>query len=309
MAMLSCYYGKDTDPAKLNKYLLDNNLYVQDDLIGGDDTLQKVYPDIKFEKDYFYQNTPADLSILHSLMDDRTASVILDIDRGNGHHHFVVCVGCNGVVTIANPWTGEVEEFSKNYGDPATDILKFVVYSSIPAQNQQAIQDDLRLARDKNWNLYQDSLQAKTLLNDELTEKEKAYNELDGKYQELTRSYADKVRENSELLTKMANDANKDSHVADQLLETTAKLQDHEKVFKEVANKLEMFGVFDSIFHFGDALIAKFEQSTIGQPTTPEPVKAAVSTPSDSLAVEKENETIPLLQAFRWIYGWLFVTK
>ena len=137
MAMVACYYGKSTDPEQLNKFLIANNLYVDGDLIGGDDTLNKVYPDINYEQDYFYPNqppTPADLTLLHSLMDDPTVSVILEINLGN-HQHFVVCTGCNGTTTIADPESGTVIDFKSLYGDPATNIIKFVVFSGAPATN------------------------------------------------------------------------------------------------------------------------------------------------------------------------------
>src|SRR5437016_3731665 len=74
-AMIANYYGKKVTPDQLNQILIDKKLYVNEDEIGGDDTLQLVYPDIKFEKEYLFPDdppTPADLNLLKTLMSDPT---------------------------------------------------------------------------------------------------------------------------------------------------------------------------------------------------------------------------------------------
>ena len=93
-AMLSCYYGKQTTPEVLNKYLTDNKLYVEGDCIGSDNTLQSVYPDILYQQSLNYPDpTPADLNELKALMTDPTVSVILEIELAPGDTHFVVLYG------------------------------------------------------------------------------------------------------------------------------------------------------------------------------------------------------------------------
>lgn len=187
-ATIASYYGKHYDPVDLNKAFQEKNLFVIPNSaeIAGDSSLQDVFPDIIFQESLVYPNeilnpdgsvkapgVPADLNKLTSLMADPNLSVILEIDIGGGNTHFVVCLGVNGTVTIANPWTGQQEDFTTLYGDPVKNIIKFVVYKGTPISIDQQVTDQLRQQRDKNWNLYQGQLGTTQQIQEHLNETQK----------------------------------------------------------------------------------------------------------------------------------------
>ena len=134
------YFGKDTDPARLNQAYTQAGVFVNQDLLP-DDALARVYPDITLQEVDNYQTIPADLNKLKDLVADPTLFIIVEIDLGSGNTHFTPVVDCDGTtVTIANPWDGTIENFTKDYGDPAKNILKFVVYKGTPANQAQSDQ-------------------------------------------------------------------------------------------------------------------------------------------------------------------------
>lgn len=169
-ATLARACGKQTDPVDLNTQFKVHKLYVDEDEML-DDNLTKIFPDIIYQESLHYEAIPADLNKLKELLSDPTLWVILEIDLGNNFNHFVLCTGVNGIVSIADPMTKSVIDFATRYGDPAKNILKYVVYKGTPVLppvevvNQQPLIDSLRLDRDKNWNLYQDEIKK----NDDLT--------------------------------------------------------------------------------------------------------------------------------------------
>ena len=136
-AMLACYYGHNVTPADIDNDAT-NKLYV-DGNEATDDMLQKIFSDCQYQQSFDYSNTPADLSKLQALLSDPSISVILEIDFDHNpsdgiQSHFVIAVDCDGTnVTIADPWYGSVDPFTKNYGNnPSQTILKFVVYKGTP---------------------------------------------------------------------------------------------------------------------------------------------------------------------------------
>lgn len=147
MADCACYFGKVTDPLQLNKAFTDNKVYENTDLLP-DNALSDIYPDIVYQETDHYETTPADLNKLKDLVADSTLFVIVCIDMGSGNVHFTPVVDCDGTtVTIANPWDGQIENFSNSYGDPAKNILKFVVYKGTSAMNTTMDQNAVNVAK------------------------------------------------------------------------------------------------------------------------------------------------------------------
>jgi hypothetical protein len=131
-AVLSYYYGVPLSPTDINQKLKDAGLF-SGGLISADDDLEKILPSIKYVKSLNYPG-PADLQILKDLLSDPSTSVIVEIDLGNKEVHFTPVIACDGTnVTILNVWDGHVADLKSVYGDPATVILKYVVYSGTPA--------------------------------------------------------------------------------------------------------------------------------------------------------------------------------
>lgn len=159
-AVLASYYGHSITPDQMNSELLSRNLFAQGNLMSNDNDLQDVFPDIKYTISYYFPNkppTPANLGLLRDLMSDPANSVIVCIDLHNGTVHFTPVVDCDGTnVTIMNVWDGVVRDFKSVYGDPATNIIRFIVYKGnvAPAEpSQQDLIDELRHQRDHNNNL------------------------------------------------------------------------------------------------------------------------------------------------------------
>lgn len=134
----AAYFGKDTDPLRLDQAFQSAGIFVQGDLLT-DDALQKLYPDIIYQGSDHYESIPADLGKLQSYLNDPSLFVIICIDMGNGNVHFAAVVDTDGQakVTIANPWNGLVQDFSTLYGDPKKNILKLIVYKGTPPTASQ----------------------------------------------------------------------------------------------------------------------------------------------------------------------------
>ena len=179
-AMVAQFYGKDVNPAQLDDLFTNNGLYANGNLCT-DDGLHKAYGDIEYVSSIAYPNDPADLNKLKDLLSDPSQIVILELDFDHDPNdgiqtHFVVAVECDGSnVTIADPWYGTQNNFSDHYGNnPSQTIQKFVVYKGAPPSPMATITqkelDDIRLARDKNYNDYQDALKSINTLNSKIEE-------------------------------------------------------------------------------------------------------------------------------------------
>jgi hypothetical protein len=138
--MIASYFGHPQDPASLNALCTKNKIYVSLDLMP-DDGLATAFSDIKYVQTFNYVSVAADLNNLKNIMADPTQIVVLEVDFNHNpadgiQTHFVVCTDCDGSnVTIADPWFGTVDNFTKNYGtNPAQTIVKFVVYKGTPVQ-------------------------------------------------------------------------------------------------------------------------------------------------------------------------------
>ena len=135
-AILAYYYGHQVLPDAMNQQLINANLFANQDLISSDDDLHKLFPDINFLETIHCENAPADLNVLKDLVADLSKSVIVEIDLGNGQVHFTPVLACDGTnVTIQNVWDGKIEDLKSQFGDPATKILKYVVYQGTPASD------------------------------------------------------------------------------------------------------------------------------------------------------------------------------
>lgn len=160
-SVVAQYYGHIINPSEMNQTLIEKNLFVKGNLISNADDLTDIFTDVRWTISYYYPNkppTPANLSLLRDLMSDPRKSVILCIDLHNGSIHFTPVVDCDGSsVTILDVWDGKEKDFKTFYGDPATNILRFIVYEgtpqNIPITPPSDSETTLRLERDHNYNL------------------------------------------------------------------------------------------------------------------------------------------------------------
>ena len=130
LAMVSKYYGHDTDPDQLNKKLIEVGGFAQKNLyVWG--SLSKIYPDITETKNI---NTPKALTELQfkEIEAELTLGrpVICEVDMipatSNIDMHFVLVIGKEGDNWIvADPWFGDTASLTR-YGTPAKTIQKYI---------------------------------------------------------------------------------------------------------------------------------------------------------------------------------------
>jgi len=141
LAMLCKYYGKDTDPDKLNTALVNINGFAaasttptQKNLYKWYEGITKLYSDIAITK---LQATPAaltttDFNALKAEI-DAGRPVILQVDfipaTAFVDMHFVLLTGYEGNTYYVNdPWYGDNANLNR-YGDPAITIQQYVFHS------------------------------------------------------------------------------------------------------------------------------------------------------------------------------------
>ncbi len=128
-AMKLAYYGINITPPDLNKLLIQKSLYLDGDLLA-DNWMSQAYNQLNYKSTYNYESIPTDLNSIQTLLADPATTLTLRINLGNGNLHFVEAISCDGITLhIANPWTGEIEDFTKNYGNPITAMLHVIVYT------------------------------------------------------------------------------------------------------------------------------------------------------------------------------------
>ena len=133
LAMIARYFGKETDPGKMN-----------DDLKGVDGfqskvyykwgRLNRLYSDISFTK---FVNTPDPVTPAQFAEIDAHLQkgflVMLKVDSNPAttfvEQHFVLLVRKVGnSYKIADPWTGTIESFTAKYGMAKYAIQRFILY-------------------------------------------------------------------------------------------------------------------------------------------------------------------------------------
>lgn len=145
-AMTACYFGHEIKPNALDDIFTNKQLYADGDLISNDGDLSKVFPDIQFQKSYYYVNDPADLNLLKQLSSDDSLAIMLELDFDHDptdgiQTHFVPLHEYDGnTLKIYDTWYGTDDDFSLHYGNnPTQTILKFVVYKGNPVGASVAV--------------------------------------------------------------------------------------------------------------------------------------------------------------------------
>lgn len=135
-AMACNYFGKDTDPSKLNQAMKKTGGFH-----GGSNwvwsALTDVYPDITFDWDIWesgqFYTQPADLTIIDDLLEQKLP-VFVHVDFNPGgevEQHWVLIKGKeNDQYICQDPWPypGEEYFFKARYGDPERYIFAIRAY-------------------------------------------------------------------------------------------------------------------------------------------------------------------------------------
>ena len=155
LAMIARYFGKETDPDRMNEDLKSVDGF-QGNVYYRWSSLAKIYPDIKFTE---FVNTPTPVTLAQFTEIDahleKGFPVMLKVDYNPAttfvEQHFVLLVGKVGnSYKIADPWTGTIESFTAKYGTAKYAIQRFILYEGpIPEGGgddmpSQAEFDDLR---------------------------------------------------------------------------------------------------------------------------------------------------------------------
>jgi hypothetical protein len=140
LADICSYYGKETDPSKIDDELIRVNGFANQNLyIWG--SISKVYPDISEPKRVQTPN-PVTSTQFASIDAELIAGrpVIIEVDfvpaTASIDMHFVVLIGKdeNGNYVIADPWWGDTATLQR-YGDPAKTIQQYIfTFGAIPPQ-------------------------------------------------------------------------------------------------------------------------------------------------------------------------------
>lgn len=155
LAMLATYYGKETDPDRLNEDLKKVNgfsgaLYIWK-------SISKIYEDIKNVRMIWTPDPVTDDQF--SEIDEHLEGgqlIILEVDWNPNtvavENHFVLLIGksSNGY-DIADPWTGQLERLSK-FGSAKYAIQKYILYEGKKEENMKCvIKDSEGKEREMPW--------------------------------------------------------------------------------------------------------------------------------------------------------------
>ncbi|MEO0289580.1 MAG: C39 family peptidase [candidate division WOR-3 bacterium] len=152
-AMVCNYFGKNTDPARLNDDMVRVKGFYSGSLwVWG--KLSEVYPDILFDWQVYNEgqcaDKPAPLSLIDRLLDEKLPVIVkVDFNPGGAlDEHWVLIIGKDeaGSYLINDPWTGETYFFQAKYQDPARYIYQICAYrGKIPEEKYQLLKGGVLL--------------------------------------------------------------------------------------------------------------------------------------------------------------------
>lgn len=153
-AMLAKYYGKDTDPKRLNELFIKNGSYASGNLYKWYEGISKAYPDIKVSKLVETPN-PVTTAQFNEWKEEinNGRPVILQVDfypsTAQPDMHFVLLVGYDDTnYYVADPYYGDVSNLTR-YGTPKTTVLKYVFHTgTVPATPPAVDPEVLKLDED-----------------------------------------------------------------------------------------------------------------------------------------------------------------
>lgn len=134
MAMLCKYYGKDTDPDRLNESLKAVDGFTSGNLYEWYTGVPVIYTDIKCTK---IKDTPFNLTKVHWDEIDAELNagrpVVAEVDfipeTSKEDMHFVLILsGSQGEYQVADPWYGDISNL-RRYGEPKVTIQRYVFHS------------------------------------------------------------------------------------------------------------------------------------------------------------------------------------
>ena len=245
VAAICNYHGKTITVAELNDALVKVKGFHNGALLVYS-AITQVFPDITFDWDVWEKGNCADVPAPLDLIDDILASnrvPIVKVDfnpqTSKLDQHWVCIIGKDevGSYFIMDPIDGTTQYFQARYQDPSRYIFRIVAYSGPKETQEEKIyteseMSDMRLERDKNWDLYQNS-------QEELADVEKDNQELKSKVANLK----DQIASLNKAMEKMATEDH-DSAISE--LEMSEKLEECKIQVKKATDRvLELEGDMD----------------------------------------------------------------
>lgn len=150
IAMLAKYYGKDTDPEKLNDQLKNVNGYANQNLYKWYEGISKIYPDVICSK-IVYTPQPVTTDQWNEMRRELDAGrpVVLQVDfiptTSKADMHFVLLIGYeNDQWIIADPWYGDTASLAR-YGKPEITVQQYVFHQGpVPQTAVDPLQECLK---------------------------------------------------------------------------------------------------------------------------------------------------------------------
>lgn len=132
LSMLAGYYGHGVFPNELDDIFTNRNLYVQGNLVAMNN-ITKVYPDILWQGNQDFYNTPAPIDSIRREIDERRPCFVWVYN--NGIEHCMVAVGYkDNQIVVHDPWVGDKVSILDRWGDSAQEIIHVNYFkSSIPS--------------------------------------------------------------------------------------------------------------------------------------------------------------------------------
>lgn len=262
MAMISKYYGKDTDPEKLNQSLVAVGGFKDSRLYKWYEGVPKIYPDVTVTK---IVNTPKPVSENQFAEIDREIRmgrpVVCEVDfipdTARADMHFVVIIEKDGEdYIVADPWYGDRANLYR-YGKPALTIQRYVFHSGPIPSTEDLVEsltdkiDEINRAfadTKRNWN---EDIKAKERLeqeNEELVGKwegEKAAREDWEKWHQNIWGMLNPIGKSmtpQNTLAEIKEMINKEDSCEEQLKEYKPWREKYEKLFSKVGETISYLG-------------------------------------------------------------------
>lgn len=129
-AMLAKYYKKDCTPDSLNKLFLENNCYINGSYLNASNVLQIVYPDISWRGTTCLENSIVEEKHINEIKQFLKWKFPCLIKLKTLYGHYVLAIGYDNGIIIADPQDGKIRKIKEKYGDDKSVISRIIYYSS-----------------------------------------------------------------------------------------------------------------------------------------------------------------------------------
>jgi hypothetical protein len=223
--------------------------------------ITQLFADVTLVQNTPYPTTPANMGIVDTYLSKRIP-VIVGVSfthdpKATQPSHYVVLYQKNsdGTYQAMDPWFGDSTVFDKRYAvnsmSVAQCILQIVAYNGPVsteeplvqphASPQQALQleDSLRAERDRNWNMYQETVRQLDTKDGRIIELEGQVKQLDEANSELKKEIQNISSQLATVLDSYKKRCEADSAAVDEGIKAEMELKEKKHVVEQVASALK----------------------------------------------------------------------